>query len=587
MNSIASFLPSLQARPSLDPQESRNDSEDGINSGKGTGNKFDTVLSGLSKNVPSNAGTPPPRPSLTPLPGAATGANGTTEPPATVPSSAVAATVAQLSAQSAAAAAANAQTARASGLATGLPTPPLPSATAGAPNLLQQSGSTTASQAATSDLLDAGGQAASAVFGKGRGASASVGSNQSLAPSATAATASVPAASVESSPVAAPPAMPTQIAIPAQIAMVATQAAMPSVSKGPGVDAATGKRTASNSAGTARQNSVKPGDVPAHVLSVDPTALAAVAAMVAPNRSVVAAPTSTPAAPAKNSTAGRSIAQVDESGTSQTPSALQLQAQEETQAVVAAPGLNGNPTAADSAPQSTVTAADLSSTADPAAVKVAVLSSATYFAPVARLSPVQQIADAVIGALPTLFPGGPAPAANDVANAGSVVSTSNPTVAVAQPAATAVKTMNLQMEPGSLGVVTVTLSLSANGLDVQMATSQTATMNIIEKGRQSLADQLGQSGYSVAGLAVTLGAHGGANVGDNGSATQGQGGQGPASGGGQAMSQGGSSNGNSSPQNSGQNAPNRGDARQNLSNPSPNGAAGSVSLGSIPDDLYI
>ncbi len=220
-------------------------------------------------------------------------------------------------------------------------------------------------------------------------------------------------------------------------------------------------------------------------------------------------------------------------------------------------------------------------------MKVTVLSSATHFAPVARLSPGQQIADAVMGALPSLSPpvsGSSAfgsPTAADSGGVASAAASTDPTVTAAQSAAGPVKVLNLQLEPQSMGTVTITLNLSAGGLDVQMAASQSSTVSLIEKDKDALSNRLRNSGYSVAGVAVTFGAHHGSNVANNGSATQGQAGQAPSQGGGQAMSHGGSSNGNGSAQNGTDRA------LQEPLGGAADAPAGVASGGALSGDLYI
>ncbi len=179
---------------------------------------------------------------------------------------------------------------------------------------------------------------------------------------------------------------------------------------------------------------------------------------------------------------------------------------------------------------------------------VSVLSTETHFAPPAQLSPVQQIADTIVGALlpsPSQpFGASTASAADETGSttaasatfAGSVADSG--TSAIAGP----VKILNLQLEPPSLGTVTINLSLSDGGLNVQLAASQASTMSIIDKDKDALSNQLRESGYSVAGVGVTISIDG-SNVPNNGSATQDQMGQSAAQGG-QTMANGGSSNGN-------------------------------------------
>lgn len=139
-------------------------------------------------------------------------------------------------------------------------------------------------------------------------------------------------------------------------------------------------------------------------------------------------------------------------------------------------------------------------------MKVNVVSTATHFAPVARLSPIQQISNFVAMSLPVLTgaPAGAAPSAETSTGAPASVSF-DPSLATAQPSVTALKTLNLQLEPENLGQVTITLNLSADGLDVEMQATRSSTVELIEKEKQSLSNQLQQSGYSVAGIEIKFG----------------------------------------------------------------------------------
>lgn len=239
----------------------------------------------------------------------------------------------------------------------------------------------------------------------------------------------------------------------------------------------------------------------------------------------------------------------------------------------------------DATQASSASSADPDGSGPSAAMRVTAVSSATHFAPVSRLSPVQQISDAAIGALSSLSAVSlQAPAAVDAAGATPGAASQPSVIAQAQPAAPAMQMLNLQLEPNSLGVVTITLNLSANGLEVQVAANHPATMDLIERDKQALTDQLRQSGYSVAGVAVS---HGGSNVANGGAASQNQGSQNAASGGNQTMSHGGSPNGNSSPQSGAQNGLESSANRQETFGSSAGGTAGSAARGSVSGDLYI
>lgn len=225
----------------------------------------------------------------------------------------------------------------------------------------------------------------------------------------------------------------------------------------------------------------------------------------------------------------------------------------------------------------------------PAPIKLAVLSTTTHFAPPAQLSPVQQIATAVAGAIPGLSPAsggtfGASSAAGDGDSTGGISNVSADPTNVALPGPA--KVLNLQLEPPNLGTVTISLNLSDGGLDVQMAASQPATANLIERDKTALSDQLRDSGYSVASVAVSLDARG-ANVGNDGSATQGQANQGQANqafsqNNGQDTSQGGASNGNGS---TGQNGPDR--SLPDSLAPIPDSIASVVTNGPASGELYI
>ena len=173
---------------------------------------------------------------------------------------------------------------------------------------------------------------------------------------------------------------------------------------------------------------------------------------------------------------------------------------------------------------------------------------------------------------------GPAPSAGSASAAGSLSANLDTSAQAAGP----VKVLNLQLEPPSLGSVTISLNLSSGGLSVQMAASQASTVSLIERDKNSLSDQLRDLGYSIAGVAVTLGAHQGAAIANDGSAAQGQAGQNLSQNNGQAMSSdGGSSNANGNGQNGG---------NRSLSDPTggtPDSFTGAVGGGASSGDLYI
>jgi chemotaxis protein MotD len=204
-------------------------------------------------------------------------------------------------------------------------------------------------------------------------------------------------------------------------------------------------------------------------------------------------------------------------------------------------------------------------------VKANVVSASAHFAPVTRLSPVQQIAGFVATSLPSLAGGSPG---TPGADASTPPVSFDPVLAVAQPAAGAVKTLDLQLEPDSLGQVTIRLNLSDAGLDLEIQASHGATVDLIEKGKQSLADQLRQSGYSVAGLEIRL-----AGAVPSHLSTDGSGADQATSGDGQAT--GGSMSGDGSAHDSSARA------QRPQSSASPQDANGSAVRRSARGDLYV
>ncbi|MGP0060184.1 MAG: flagellar hook-length control protein FliK [Beijerinckiaceae bacterium] len=171
----------------------------------------------------------------------------------------------------------------------------------------------------------------------------------------------------------------------------------------------------------------------------------------------------------------------------------------------------------DSAAASTSNALDAAMTTaspEPASsssfeMNITALSTATYFAPVARLSPVQQVSDAVAATIPSLFGLQNSSAASSVADLGNETGISDLAQAdalahAAQPSATSVKTLNLQLQPETLGQVTIKLNLSDSGLAVQLEAANQQTAELIDKDKQAFTQGLSDSGYSVASLVVSV-----------------------------------------------------------------------------------
>lgn len=139
-------------------------------------------------------------------------------------------------------------------------------------------------------------------------------------------------------------------------------------------------------------------------------------------------------------------------------------------------------------------------------MSVTALNSATHFAPVARLSPVQQVVDTVAGAMPSLLGTSSPAAAADVGDeAGASASLAAATlVQTAQPSAGSIKELNLQLQPETLGQVTIKLNLSDNGLAVQLEAANQQTADLFDKDKHALTQGLSESGYSVASLDMSV-----------------------------------------------------------------------------------
>ena len=182
--------------------------------------------------------------------------------------------------------------------------------------------------------------------------------------------------------------------------------------------------------------------------------------------------------------------------------------------------------------------------------KIKVVSAATHFAPVSRLSPAQQIADAVAGSVGPMLgmssgsalPAAAAPTSDAIATA----ATADPAAVLAQPASGAIKTLNLQLQPDSLGPVTIKLNLSDGGLAVQLEAVHRQTADLIGKDKQAITQSLSDSGYTVASLDVRVAPQHGASLSGDGSAQQGQADPNAGQAGGQASGFGGAPNGDRS-----------------------------------------
>jgi len=112
-----------------------------------------------------------------------------------------------------------------------------------------------------------------------------------------------------------------------------------------------------------------------------------------------------------------------------------------------------------------------------------------------------------------------------------------------QPSAASVKTLNLQLQPETLGQMTIKLNLSDNGLAVQLEAANQQTAELLGKDKQALTQGLSNSGYSVASLEVTVAPQHASHFSSDASSQQGQGNPNTGQSGGQFSSHDGAPNG--------------------------------------------
>jgi hypothetical protein len=166
------------------------------------------------------------------------------------------------------------------------------------------------------------------------------------------------------------------------------------------------------------------------------------------------------------------------------------------------------PTEVGTTPTDAATAA-LTEDAVTSSIKVSVVDAATHFAPVARLSPTQQISDAITASAASLL--GAQTSSTSAQASAPTQGASTPTTSFddalsdqAQPSSGSIKTLNLQLQPEALGQITIKLNLSDNGLAVQVEAVRPQTADLIDKDKQSLMQSLSQSGYAVTNLEVSV-----------------------------------------------------------------------------------
>jgi len=142
-----------------------------------------------------------------------------------------------------------------------------------------------------------------------------------------------------------------------------------------------------------------------------------------------------------------------------------------------------------------------SNLSDAAPVKIAVLDQQTHYPSAASLSPTQQIIDRIAADFSLAAVSSSETAAAAQSNGAASVAGAGGS----QPARSSVKTLDLQLEPESLGRVTVQLRLSGARLELQVAAANPQTMRMIGDDKDLLVGKLHAAGYSVDVLVIKAG----------------------------------------------------------------------------------
>jgi hypothetical protein len=154
-----------------------------------------------------------------------------------------------------------------------------------------------------------------------------------------------------------------------------------------------------------------------------------------------------------------------------------------------------------------------------------VLDQQTHLPPAPTISPSLQIANWIALATGHADIVGGEPAA--IAQSPGLLGESG--VVGARGPASALKILNLQLQPDSLGVVTIRLRLTGTRIDVQLEAERPETIRLIGDDKHLLVEKLRACGYSMESLVVkaaeqsaasTPGGLGGAQAGSDPSATQ-------------------------------------------------------------------
>jgi len=153
-------------------------------------------------------------------------------------------------------------------------------------------------------------------------------------------------------------------------------------------------------------------------------------------------------------------------------------------------------------------------TVDIAPVKMSVVTRETHFEPVARLSPVQQIATAIGEELVTV--GEPVPTE-------TAAQTAEPSRHSAGP----LKVLHVKLEPEDLGAVVLKMRLVDKSLELEVVAARQETADLLAKDRDMLTRALRGSGYmaDVVTISASTAPDGGQPTGDNRAGAQASSGQ--------------------------------------------------------------
>lgn len=124
-------------------------------------------------------------------------------------------------------------------------------------------------------------------------------------------------------------------------------------------------------------------------------------------------------------------------------------------------------------------------------VKVTTVRQETHFAPPMKSTPAMQVADAVASGLADL----------EAQQAPRTTSEQ----AVTKPVSTApLRVLQVQLQPAELGIVTISLSLKADALELHIDAMRADTADLLRRDREVLSDLLRQTGYDVDTVSVRV-----------------------------------------------------------------------------------